>query len=114
RAGMAASLEEVAFELGGAIGITVLGSLLAGVYSAILVLPQGLTLPPVVREGIDQALRVAEGLPADASRLLTAAVHQAFDVAYLSALAITALLLLAAAGAPWRCLPQRLNKGASD
>jgi len=114
RAGMAASLEEVAFELGGAIGITVLGGLLAGVYSAILVLPQGLTLPPVVREGIDQALRVAEGLPADASRLLTAAVHQAFDVAYLSALAISALLLLAVAVAAWRCLPQRLNKGASD
>src|SRR5712671_5096189 len=53
RAGMAASVEEVAFELGGAIGITILGSLLAGVYSAVLVLPSG--LPPSVREGIDQA-----------------------------------------------------------
>ena len=53
RAGMAASVEEVAFELGGAIGITVLGSLLAGVYSATLVLPKGLALPPSVREGID-------------------------------------------------------------
>jgi DHA2 family multidrug resistance protein-like MFS transporter len=114
RAGMAASLEEVAFELGGAIGITVLGSLLAGVYSAILVLPKGPTLPPTVREGIDQALRVAEGLPADASRLLTAAVHQAFDVAYLAALAINAVLLLAVAVAAWRCLPQRSDKGASD
>src|SRR5215472_4142671 len=67
RAGMAASLEEVSFELGGAIGITVLGGLLAGVYSAILVLPKGLALPPSVREGIDQALRVAEGLPNDAA-----------------------------------------------
>ena len=59
RAGMAASLEEVAIELGGAIGITVLGSILAGVYSAILVLPSGAALPPAVREGIDQALGVA-------------------------------------------------------
>ena len=41
RAGMAASIEEVSIELGGAIGITVLGSILAGVYSAILVLPSG-------------------------------------------------------------------------
>jgi len=113
RAGMAASLEEVSFELGGAIGITVLGSLLAGVYSATLVLPKGLVLPPSVREGIDQALRVAEGLPSDASRLLMAAVHQAFDVAYLSALAIDALLLLAIAAAAWWCLPQRSGKGTS-
>ena len=103
----------MSFELGGAIGITVLGSLLAGVYSATLVLPKGLVLPPSVREGIDQALRVAEGLPSDASRLLMAAVHQAFDLAYLSALAIDALLLLAIAVAAWWYLPQRSGKGTS-
>jgi len=102
RAGMAASVEEVAFELGGAIGITVLGSLLAGVYSAMLVLPKGEPLPSSVYEGIDQALGVAEGLGADAARVLTNAVHEAFDVAYLAALALNALLLLAVAVAAWR------------
>ena len=102
RAGMAASMEEVAFELGGAIGITVLGSLLAGVYSAMLVLPKGEPLPSSVYEGIDQALGVAEGLGADAARVLTNAVHEAFDVAYLAALALNALLLLAVAVAAWR------------
>jgi DHA2 family multidrug resistance protein-like MFS transporter len=101
RAGMAASVEEVAFELGGAIGITVLGSLLAGIYSAVLVLPKGAALSKSVVEGIDQALLVAERLPAEAARLLTAAVHAAFDVAYLTALAINALLLLAVAVAAW-------------
>ena len=55
RAGMAASIEEVSIELGGAIGITVLGSILASIYSAILVLPSG-ALPSKAREGIDQAL----------------------------------------------------------
>jgi DHA2 family multidrug resistance protein-like MFS transporter len=102
RAGMAASVEEVAFELGGAIGITVLGSLLAGVYSAMLVLPKGTALPSSAREGIDQALRAAEGLPVEAARLLTAAAHEAFDVAYLSALGVNAVLLLAVAAAAWR------------
>ena len=99
---MAASVEEVSFELGGAIGITILGSLLAGIYSAFLVLPQGLVLPPSVLQGIDHALRVAETLPADNGRLLTEAVHAAFDAAYLAALAVDAVLLLAAAFKAWR------------
>ena len=73
RAGMAASIEEVSIELGGAMGITLLGSILAGVYSAILVLPKGVVLPSKVREGIDQALVVAQSLPADVAPLLTRA-----------------------------------------
>jgi len=105
RAGMAASVEEVAFELGGAIGITILGSLLAGVYAAVLVLPAG--LPPSVREGIDQALRVAETLPAEAGHLLTEAVYAAFDAAYLSALALDAVLLVGVAVMAWRARAAR-------
>jgi hypothetical protein len=73
---------------------------LAGVYSAVLVLPSG--LPPSVREGIDQALRVAETLPADAGHLLTESVYAAFDAAYLSALALAAVLLVAVAVMAWR------------
>ena len=102
RAGMAASIEEVSIELGGAMGITLLGSVLAGVYSAVLVLPSGAVLPPAVREGIDQALAVAATLPADTARLLTQSVHQAFDGAYLTALAINAALLAAVAVMAWR------------
>ena len=83
-------------------GITLLGSILAGVYSTILVLPHGAALPPAVHEGIDQALRVAESLPADAARQLIGSVHQAFDGAYLTALAINAALLAAVAVIAWR------------
>jgi len=39
-----------------------------------------------------QALRVAETLPAEAGHLLTEAVYAAFDAAYLSALALDAVL----------------------
>jgi MFS transporter, DHA2 family, multidrug resistance protein len=102
RAGMAASVEEVSFELGGAIGITILGSLLAGIYAAFLVLPQGLDLPPSAFQGIDQSLRVVETLPADAARQLTKAVHRAFDTAYLTTLTLDAVLLLVVAFKAWR------------
>jgi MFS transporter, DHA2 family, multidrug resistance protein len=99
---MAASIEEVAIELGGAIGITVLGSILAGVYSTLLVLPNRAVFPPAVREGIDQALVVAETLPPDVARLLTGSVHQAFDGAYFTALAVAAALFAAVAVMAWR------------
>jgi hypothetical protein len=47
---------------------------------------------------------VAETLPAEAGHLLTEAVYAAFDAAYLSALALDAVLLVAVAVAvmAWR------------
>ncbi|MFD0665175.1 MFS transporter [Thermocatellispora tengchongensis] len=44
RAGAAAAISETAFELGGALGIAILGSILSGVYRAHLTLPR--TCPP--------------------------------------------------------------------
>lgn len=102
RAGMAASIEEVSIELGGAIGVTVLGSILAGVYSLTLVLPEKTNYPPAVRSGIDQALVVAKSLPADAARPFIRSVHQAFDTAYFAALALGAALLFVLAIVGWR------------
>ena len=101
-AGMAASIEEVSIELGGAIGVTVLGSVLAGVYALALVLPEKADLPPAARSGIDQALVVAQILPADVARPLILSVHQAFDSAYFTALAIAAALLFVLAVVGWR------------
>lgn len=64
QAGMAASVEEVSFELGGAIGVTVLGSIMSAVYTASLQLPAGLNVNPVVRDSLDDALLAAAQLPA--------------------------------------------------
>lgn len=102
RAGMAASIEEVSIELGGAIGVTVLGSILAGVYSLTLALPEKTNYPPSVRIGIDQAVEVVKALPADAARPLVQSVHQAFDNAYFAALALSAVLLFVLAVVGWR------------
>jgi MFS transporter, DHA2 family, multidrug resistance protein len=102
RAGMAASVEEVSFELGGAIGITILGSLLAGIYAALLVVPAGLVVPPSAFAGIDQALKAAESLPAPAAAQWTKAVHGAFDTAYLTTLTVDTVVLIAVAFWAWR------------
>jgi DHA2 family multidrug resistance protein-like MFS transporter len=101
RAGMAASIEEVSIELGGAIGVTVLGSILVGVYPFVLVLPKLASFPPDVYSGIDQALAVAQTLPADVARPLLLSARQAFDTAYLTALALSAALLFVLAAVGW-------------
>ena len=102
RAGMAASLEEVAIELGGAIGITVLGSILAGVYAATVVLPGDAVPGLTAADGIDHVLAMAGTLPAEAAQPLIQAARTAFDNAYLVALAVNAALLAAVAALAWR------------
>lgn len=96
RAGMAASMEEVSYEFGGALGIALLGSLMSAAYTAtfLAALPDA----PEAADSLDRARLVAEGLPAaDAARLLDIAVH-AFDrsVAVVM-LACAGILVLAAA-----------------
>lgn len=86
--GMAASIQEFAFEFGSAIGVSLMGAVQVGVYSAFLVLPN-VALPPSVHESIDMALEVVETLPYEAGQLLSNAVHDAFDTAYLVTLAVT-------------------------
>lgn len=107
RAGMAASIEEVSIELGGAIGVTVLGSILAGVYARALVLPEKGDFPPAVRDGIDQALVAAQTLPADIARPFILSVHHAFDSAYFTAIALAAALLFVLAIVGWRATTPR-------
>jgi DHA2 family multidrug resistance protein-like MFS transporter len=92
RAGMAASIEEVSFELGGAIGIAVLGSLMSAVYTASFIPLAGLTITDKARDGIDQALLAAETLPPEAASSLLHLANTAFDHAFV-------IVLIAASGA---------------
>ncbi|WPB72697.1 MFS transporter [Archangium violaceum] len=103
RAGMAASIEEVSYELGGALGVTVMGSLLSAVYTASLSVPAELALPAVVRDSLDEALVVAEGLPSASGILIRTLARAAFDSAFVAVLATATGLLLAAAAWVWRC-----------
>ncbi len=97
RAGMAASVEEVSYELGGALGVTVMGSLLSAVYSARLPLPAHTPWPPAVRDSLDEALLAADRLPPRMAAQLTELAHTAFDAGFAAVLASASMLLMATA-----------------
>ncbi|SEN37686.1 MFS transporter, DHA2 family, multidrug resistance protein [Paracoccus alcaliphilus] len=100
RAGMAASIEEVSYELGGALGIALLGSLMSALYSRAMIVPVG--LPPVVADSLDEALMVAETMsPARASEMARLA-RAAFDQAFVGVIGVAILLLLVVAFGIWR------------
>lgn len=98
RAGMAASIEEVSYELGGVLGIALLGSVLSWRYTAALVIPDSLGAPAAASDGIDAALLAAEALPAQAAQQLVALAHAAFDQAFMAVMVVAVLIVVAAAG----------------
>lgn len=102
RAGMAASIEEVSYELGGALGVTLMGSLLSAVYAARLDLPADSALPASVRDSLDEALLAAERLAPHTASQLADMARQAFDAGFVAVLAsATALLVATGLWAAW-------------
>ncbi|SDL75435.1 MFS transporter, DHA2 family, multidrug resistance protein [Streptomyces wuyuanensis] len=110
RAGAASAISETAYEMGGALGIAVLGSVLSRVYR------DGLDMPPgipgehgaVVRESLAGAMDVAGRLTADLGAALATTAREAFidgfhaTVAACSALAAIVMVAtwIALRGAP--------------
>jgi DHA2 family multidrug resistance protein-like MFS transporter len=83
KAGMVASVEEVSYELGGSLGVALLGSLLTALYSRSLLgaLQEGgvETLSQRAGDSIDGALIEAEHMPAAEAQALKDLVFTAFD-----------------------------------
>lgn len=97
KAGMAASIEEVSYELGGSLGVALMGSLMTASYAAALYLPEAQNFSPVVFDSLDEALLVAASLPPATANALVTAAHAAFAHAFVVvAGSIGGLLLLAA------------------
>ncbi len=89
-------MEEVSFELGGAMGVTIFGSALAAIYS------HAFEGDGVAAEGIDQAMRQAQSLTGSASDALHRAAAAAFNLSFMSVLAAaTAIVLAGAALVAW-------------
>jgi DHA2 family multidrug resistance protein-like MFS transporter len=103
RAGNAAAIEETAYELGGGLGVAVLGSILAAVYTNALgaVPGVGATGMAAARESLGGAIDVAAGLPAAVATALTADARDAFvtglHLVLLASIAILAASALLAA-----------------
>lgn len=83
KAGMVASVEEVSYELGGSLGVALLGSLLTALYSrSLLGALQGPgfeNLSQGARDSIDGALIEAEHLPVSEAQALKGLIFAAFD-----------------------------------
>lgn len=94
RAGMAASIEEVSYELGAAMGVTVLGSVLAGSYTAAMNVPDHLASSPDPADSIDAALLAVESLPRAFGDQLLLLAHTAFNHAFSVVMVVTILILL--------------------
>jgi MFS transporter, DHA2 family, multidrug resistance protein len=99
RAGAAAAISETAYELGGALGVAVLGSVAAGVYRSHL--PDA---PGMARETLGSALDTAATLPTAAGAALETAARTAFTTGLRTTSVIAAVLLVIAALAVARAL----------
>ncbi|RZQ65221.1 MFS transporter [Amycolatopsis suaedae] len=92
RAGAASAISETAFELGGAMGVAVIGTVAGTVYSAGL--PE--QADPVARETLGGAVAVAQTLPAEQGAALLDAARTAFvDGMHIAAAVGAALLVYA-------------------
>ena len=105
RVGAAAAISETAYELGMALGIATLGSVVAAVY-------RGLTVPPGVHAGVAAqakqtlggANQAAAMLPADQADQLLTAARGAFTDGLIAAAGVGSALLLASATVVWLLL----------
>ncbi|WP_409309425.1 MFS transporter [Pectobacterium sp. B1J-3] len=102
QAGMAASIEEVSYELGGATGVTLMGSVLSFVYSTTFIAPVGINAPETAYDSLDEALIFAESLSENARMAITLQAHAAFDKGFSVVLAAATLILLIASVIVWK------------
>ncbi|WP_327723722.1 MFS transporter [Streptomyces europaeiscabiei] len=110
QAGSASAVSETAYELGAALGIAVLGSIVTGVYRDFAA-PAG--TPAEARESLGGAMEVAAGMPPNAGREMLASAQAAFVDGLAIASGAGAAVLLATAAAAWFLLRgQRLDSKA--
>jgi MFS transporter, DHA2 family, multidrug resistance protein len=114
RAGAAAGISETACELGMALGIAVLGSIVASVY-------RGLAIPPGTvdavashaKETLSAAHEAAGTLSADKAHDLLTAAQCAFTDGLATAASVGSALLLVSAAMVWMLLRPRLTQRAT-
>lgn len=115
RAGAAAAVSETAYELGAAMGIAVLGTLLTASYRRVVDVPPGLS-PQVeadLSDSISSAFMAAANLPANVASEVIGAAQVAFTHAFAVTCVAAAVLMFAAAVITFRVLPTRAEERAA-
>jgi MFS family permease len=98
KAGDGAAVNQLARQVGGALGVAIVGSVFAAVYAAQIT--QGPGVPAAAKESIEEATQIADRLPGAARVDLLNDALASFDVAARWGLVVCmAALLLAAVGA---------------
>ncbi|MEU2681104.1 MFS transporter [Streptomyces sp. NPDC007107] len=113
QAGSASAVSETAYELGAALGIALLGSIVTGVYKGFGT-PEGIpaAAATAAHESLGGAVETAEHLPAHQGSELVVAAQEAFVNGLRVSAAVGAVVLLATAVAAWFLLRgQRLEDG---
>ncbi|MER6270379.1 MFS transporter [Streptomyces sp. NPDC001797] len=110
QAGAASAVSETAYELGAALGIALLGSIVTGVY-------RGFTAPPgtpaAAHESLGAALEASKTMPAPSAADMLTAARDSFTHGLHLASGAGAVVLLATAAAAWFLLRnQRLESAA--
>ena len=109
QAGAASAVSETAYELGAALGIAVLGSIVTGIYRGFTA-PAG--TPSGAHESLGGAVEAAKVLPQDTAQQLLSSAREAFVDGLTFAAGAGAVVLLATSAAAWFLLRnQRLETG---
>ncbi|MEZ5184217.1 MAG: MFS transporter [Candidatus Nanopelagicales bacterium] len=109
RAGAASAVSETGYELGTALGIALLGSVLTAVYQGALRVPGAVPGPvaEAANESPGEAFEAMAGLPEQTVTGLTEAVHAAFAQALQVTTLVGASVLVVGAFVTWYLLPGR-------
>jgi hypothetical protein len=110
KAGVGSAVNDTTRQVGGAVGVAVVGSLLSSRYASTMTrFFHGGPAPAGVTSSVGQALKVAQGLPPAAGRALTAASNNAFTSAMHTAVAVGAVMALIGAVEVLLFLPGRAH-----
>jgi len=101
RAGSASAVSETAYELGAALGIALLGSIMTGVYRGFAA-PAG--TPSAAHESLGGAVETAGTLPGPKAEALLDSAREAFVEGLRLATGVGAVVLLVAAAVAWHLL----------
>jgi EmrB/QacA subfamily drug resistance transporter len=91
KAGVGSAVNDTTRQVGGAVGVAVIGSLLSSRYASVVTgALHGAPAPAGVKDSIGRALQVAHGLPPSAGRTLAAIANNGFTSAMHTAVAVAA------------------------